>query len=108
MPTASKTWNDQKTWSIIPEADLGYSDKNAGNYGYDTLGLTTPSGGVVLDHQIMAGIATPDFWMGHIGLATWTPDNNGNTQGPLLTQLRDQKRIPSLSYSYTAGAQYSE
>ena len=104
---ASKTWVDQKTYSLGKETDLGYSDSIPGNYGFDTMGVTTPTGGVVLDHQIVAGIQTTDFYLGFLGLATWTPTVNNNTQAPFLTSLRDAKRIPSLSYGYTAGASYS-
>ena len=108
VPSASKTWSDQKTWSLGVEVDLGYSDRNAGNYGYDTLGVLTSAGGVVLDHQNIAGIATTDFYMGSLGLAARTPDFNGNTQESFLNSLKDGKRIPSLAYSYTAGASYSK
>ena len=108
MPSASKTWEDKKYWSLTPEQNLGFNSKNAGQYGYDTLGISTPTGGVVLDRQVVAGIATTQFYMGSIGLAAKTPEFNNQTQPSFLTALRDQKRIPSLSYSYTAGANYSK
>ena len=108
VPGASKTWQDAKTYSLSAEIALGYSDRNAGNYGYDTFGVATPSGGVVLDHQVIAGIATPDFYLGAIGLAARTPGFNNQNQTSFLPSLRDMKRIPSLSYSYSAGAHYSK
>ena len=108
VPTASKSWEDKKTWSITVETNLGFDSQNAGQYGYDTLGVSTPTGGVVLDRQVVAGIATSQFYMGSLGLAAQKPEFNNQTQPSFLTALRDSKRIPSLSYSYTAGAHYSK
>ena len=107
-PLASKSWQDQRTWSLSAELNLGYDANNGGNYGYDTLGVATTTGDVSLDHQVVAGITTNDFYLGYLGLATRTPGFNNQSQPPFLVSLRDAKRIPSLSYSYTAGAHYSK
>lgn len=109
-PSASSTWNDQQTWSLLVENNLGVDqNKIAGDYGYDTLGIQAAGiGGIVLDHQLLAGVQTTEFFVGSIGLAARTSNFNGKNQNQtsLLTSLRDQKLIPSLSYGYTAGASY--
>lgn len=88
------------------EANLGYSQR--AQFGLDNLaiGLLGPS----LANQTVAGIATAEpFYLGIFGL-NGQPVNYttlGNYSAPsYLTRLKDQKKIPSLSWSYTAGAIY--
>ena len=39
-----------------------------GQYGHDIVSLGYPgSGGPTLSNQVVAGIATPDFWLGIFG-----------------------------------------
>lgn len=85
------------------------SNFDDGDYGFDTLGLGySGSGGPTLDHQVVASIATKDFYLGNLGL-TPRPVNFSTFDDPspsFLTSLRNQSMIPSLSYGYNAGAQY--
>ena len=113
-PASSTTWQDQGTWSLGIDVDLGMDSEPGGNdggdYGYDTVGLQisgrTP---VLLDHQVVVAIDTEkDFWLGYLGLAPRTPQFNTSTQPSLLQSLKNQNTIPSLSYGYTAGASYRE
>lgn len=107
-PNRSTSWEDAGTWSLAAELNLGYDPSNGGNYGYDTLGVSTSRGGLVLEHQVVSGILTDQFYMGTLGLAERTPAFNNQTQTSFITSLREKKRIPSLSFGYTAGAVYSK
>jgi hypothetical protein len=80
-----------------------------GQYGHETVSLGYPgSGGPSLDNQIVAGIAAPDYWQGVFGIdpepSNFTTLNN--PQPSFLSTLRNQSRIPSISWGYTAGAAY--
>lgn len=93
--------------ALQQEQSLGYS----GNayYGFDniTLGLAG-SGLPTLSDQLVAGIVTPDFWVGSLGLSP-LPFNFTTLNEPfpsLLGTLRKEEQIPSTSWAYTAGAHY--
>jgi hypothetical protein len=108
------------------EANLGYS-VNA-DYGLETLGLGFSGGasGPTLQNQTVAAIAAAEspFYLyvrsamsdtyGHannhsgiFGLNTQPVTTVGNFSVPsFFTSLRSQHLIPSLSWSYTAGAKY--
>ena len=110
-PTQSTTWIDKGRWSLAEEITLGVASSEGGNYGYDTLGVQihgSSGAGVILDHQVIAGIATKDFYIGNLGLAQRTPAFGGSQQTSFLQSLRNKNIIPSLSYGYTAGAYYRE
>ncbi|KAH7014565.1 aspartic peptidase domain-containing protein, partial [Microdochium trichocladiopsis] len=88
------------------EANLGYVQR--AQFGLETLGLGLY--GPSFENQTVAGIATPSpFYLGILGL-NGQPVNFttlGNYSSPsLLTTLKEQNKIPSLSWSYTAGAGY--
>lgn len=66
------------------------------------------SNGPILEHQIVAGISTNDFWLGYLGLNP-RPTNFTNFRDPqqsFMQTLKNKSMIPSLSWSYTAGAAY--
>ncbi|KAI9776659.1 MAG: hypothetical protein M1839_009465 [Geoglossum umbratile] len=108
-PNASSTWSDQGLFQLplYPLEALGYSG-NA-DYGFDNVTLAWQGqGGVVLGHQVVAGIATKDFYMGMLGLSP-RPVNFTDFNHPepsLLATLADGGQIPSASWAYTAGASY--
>ena len=89
------------------EENLGYSGN--GEYGYDTVALGWQgSGGPTLNQQLVAGIATKDFYLGTFGL-TPRSTNFTNFTDPVpsyMENLKAQNLIPSLSWSYSAGNQY--
>jgi hypothetical protein len=66
------------------------------------------SGGPTVNHSVIAGIAGTEFYLGMLGLnprpTNFTTLNN--PQPSFLTRLKNDSSIPSLSYSYTAGAPY--
>ncbi|KAI0161206.1 acid protease [Xylariaceae sp. FL1272] len=109
--------NDSGTWVPIGdyqingngvglEANLGYS--TSASFGLDTLGIGLT--GPILDNQTIAGLyyAEP-FYLGMFGLnnqpVNFTALGN-DTSSSFITTLKDQGQIPSLSWSYTAGAKY--
>ncbi|KAK9419014.1 putative Peptidase A1 domain-containing protein [Seiridium unicorne] len=110
-PNDSTSWSDVGTFGINEngvglEANLGYYQ--AADFALDHLGigLLGPS----LDNQTVAGIATAEpFYLGIFGLNSQPVNftSLGNYSSPsFLTALKSQGIIPSLSWSYTAGAQY--
>ena len=108
----SSTWDQKDIFALGAEANLGSaytSNSDNGAYGFDTLNLENlGNGGVKLDEQVVAGIATKDFYLGNLGLAarsiTWSDHNSSSPS--LIYSLKEQNLIPSLSYGYTAGASY--
>ena len=66
----SKTWNEIGTYTVDVEAPLGFNVN--GYYGYDniSLGMTTDTGALTLGNQVVAGIASTDFFLGMFGLNT--------------------------------------
>lgn len=112
QPEQSRTWllNDLSpngTFSSHLESNLGYFS-NA-KYGYDTVTLGwRGSGGPSLQHQVVAGIANKDFYLGLFGINP-RPSNFTNfdiTSSSFMSGLKNNFLIPSISYAYTAGNQY--
>ncbi|KAG7008529.1 amidophosphoribosyltransferase [Physcia stellaris] len=113
-------YNESSTWvqnnvtedglfALNLEINLGYGPDGNGLFGYDTVGLSwMGSGGPSLDQQIVAGIATKNFYLGVFGLNP-RPTNFTNYNHPVssfMSNLKEANLIPSLSWSYTAGNQY--
>jgi hypothetical protein len=66
------------------------------------------SGGPTVDHTVIAGVAGTNFYTGLLGLNP-RPTNFTDLNDPkpgFMTLLQQQNLIPSLSWSYTAGAKY--
>jgi hypothetical protein len=84
---------------------LGYSG-NA-SYGSDTVTLGWPgSNPPSAPKLIVAEFATKEFYMGVLGLNPWPVNFTelDNSHPSLLSALKNQRNIPSLTWSYTAGA----
>ena len=98
------------TYALGLEENLDYTGDN-GLYGYDTVTLGLQGSDVpTLEQQIVAGIATPDFYLGEFGLDP-RPTNFTNFNHPVdsyMSNLKEQNLIPSLSWGYSAGNQYRE
>ena len=107
----SSTWDKIGFYQIDIERNLGYTGN--GEFGFDSVVLGTPgSGAFAVDHQVVASIAAKDFYIATWGIApratnfsTIDPENSHES---LLSTLRRNNQIPSLSFAYTAGAQYRE
>ncbi|KAI1379371.1 acid protease [Hypoxylon crocopeplum] len=110
-PNESASWDQLGLYGINDngvglEANLGYVQR--AEFGSETVGLGLT--GPVLDNQTVAGIASAyPFYLGIFGL-NGQPVNltslSNYTSPSFLTTLKDQNIIPSLSWSYTAGARY--
>ncbi|MCJ1440624.1 MAG: hypothetical protein MMC23_001110 [Stictis urceolatum] len=112
--TTSDTWdlisNGAEYSLVFEQALLGdAAGSDGGSYGHEMLGINATSGaGIVLEDQVVAGITTNDYFLGMLGVAEKTPTIAGQTKPSFLRSLLDNKQIPSLSYSYTAGASYRD
>ena len=95
-------------YDLALEKELGYQGN--GIYGLDTVKLElSGSQPMTFENQVVAGIATDDFYVGLLGLGP-RPVNFCNMEYPvpsLLDTLVKQEKIPSFSYGYSAGASYS-
>ena len=105
----SSTWIANGLYELDIETALNLSGN--GQYGFDSIGIGfQTSGNLSLSHQVVAGIATKDFYLGVFGLGP-KPANFSNFAEPqttFMTNLARQRLIPSLSFGYTAGAQYRQ
>ncbi|KAL8736444.1 MAG: hypothetical protein Q9166_000236 [cf. Caloplaca sp. 2 TL-2023] len=106
----SSTWTNKSFYALGSEANLGYTtNSDNGFYAWDNVTLITPEGAnISVNHSVVAGIATKDFYLGALGLAArpvvW--EDHSDSSPSLMTTLKDQSLIPTLSYGYTAGASY--
>ncbi|MCJ1285111.1 hypothetical protein MMC26_004449 [Xylographa opegraphella] len=104
---SSSSWEDQGDYELYVEENLDII--GAGMFGNDTLSLAAPgAGGPTLQNQIIGGIAAQQFWLGMFGVNP-KPTNFTNfttEQTSYMTNLKEQKIIPSISFGYTAGNQY--
>ena len=107
----SSTWQDQGIYEFTVELNLpDYIDNyDAGDFGLDTMGLGLPgSNGTQEPNMVVSAFATKDFYLGYLGV-TNHPTNFTEFDDPhptFLSTLKAQNKIPSLSYAYSAGAQY--
>jgi hypothetical protein len=105
--SASSTWTFNNYYELLLELNLGYT--GSGEFEFDKVGIGWQgSGGPVLEHQVVGGIATEDFWLGSFGL-TPRPTNFTDFNDPqpsFMETLKNKSLIPSLSWAYTAGAAY--
>ncbi|KAF2806460.1 acid protease [Mytilinidion resinicola] len=105
----SLTWVPNSIFDVGIEENLGFNV--FGDFGFDTVTLGWQgSGGPTVEHSIVAGLGdTTMTWLGVLGLNP-RPTNFStfvnNPQVSLVQSLKNQEAIPSVSWAYTAGAQY--
>jgi hypothetical protein len=105
---ASSSWSTLGQYSVDLEDRFNYTAQ--GLFGFDevSLGSAADKSALSLDHQVVAGIADLDYYMGYIPLGI--PDSSFSSLSQsidsFIYQLRNATKIPSLSFSYTAGAEY--
>lgn len=105
----SLTWVPNSIFEIGIGENLGFDV--FGDFGFDTVTLGwLGSGGPTVEHSIVAGIGdTTLTWLGVLALNP-RPTNFStfvnNPQVSFIQALRNQNAIPSVSWSYTAGASY--
>jgi hypothetical protein len=105
--SSSSTWQQKGFYQLWIEKNLGLVGN--GLYGFDSVGLGTsgeedPS----VQNTTIGTLVSANFWLGHIGVHP-KPTNFSAFEDPIpsyMTTLFEQKSIPSLSFGYTAGAQY--
>ena len=104
----SSTWSQNGLYQLYNERNLGMSGN--GLWGNDTIGLGIQgSGGPTLPDQVLAGIVTDNFYVGMFGVNPKPTNYTGietDQQDSYMTTLKKQNMIPSVSFGYTAGAQY--
>lgn len=105
----SSTWVEEGIYNLLSEENLGYTGN--GQYGFDTIHLGPSTlGGPSLDHQVVAGIVTNDFYLGIFGLGP-KPANFSGYDDPIPSYMKtlvNENKISSFSYGYTAGAKHRE
>jgi hypothetical protein len=109
----SSTWNTLGVYGFnggtaVLEQNLGYSTNVL--YGLESVGLGYSGNGPMIDSMLLGGIvtATP-FYLGIFGLNNQPVNFStiGNERSPAyISALYSKNLIPSLSWSYTAGASY--
>ena len=117
-PSRSGTWVDKGNYDLGVDVNLG-ADAPA-TYGFDTvaLGFSNATGGPTLPGQVVAALETYNFYTGLFGLGNqptnFTASNDPNNLTDtvpymsFLATMKNQSLIPSQSWAYTAGAEYSE
>ncbi|EME83154.1 uncharacterized protein MYCFIDRAFT_215206 [Pseudocercospora fijiensis CIRAD86] len=103
----SSTWDEQGIYDLWIEKNLDYNGNAI--YGYDTVALGgIGEGGPILKNTTVGALAVEDFYLGVLGVnpkpTNFTTFNHGSPS--YMTLLKEQNYIPSLSFGYTAGAQY--
>jgi hypothetical protein len=107
----SSTWTNLGLFSLLLAAEepLGYFSDDNSDLGTDNITLGWQgSNGPSCPHQLIAGIATKDFYLGLLGLTNrpYNVSNFNNEYASPLQTLYKNNQIPSLSWGYTAGASY--
>jgi hypothetical protein len=110
QPNASQTWVEEGPFEAHVLTELNYNARAL--YGRDKVGLAgLNSGAPDLEDQVVGSLDNKrPFLVGYFGLSP-KPLNFSDFYHPrpsYLTSLKDARRIPSLSYGYTAGAFYSK
>lgn len=116
-PNLSRTWNpfsvDQNSIYELGLEENLLGREVFGRFGSDvvSLGWSTSTNAVV-EHSIVAGIGDTHFtWMGVLGLNPRPTNFSSESNAPkesFVQALKSQGDIPSVSWSYTAGAYHSK
>ncbi|KAJ4381305.1 hypothetical protein N0V86_003654 [Didymella sp. IMI 355093] len=110
--TRSTQWSAIGQYGVDLEEALNMTAE--GLFGFDYVALASAQdsysdGNVTsIDRQVVAAVADMDYFMGVLPLGTVQPSFSSlsEPQESLMWNLRNNSRIPSLSYGYTAGAKY--
>ncbi|KAL6715357.1 hypothetical protein ACLMJK_007623 [Lecanora helva] len=107
QPSQSSTWTDFGTQQLLDDEYLNISSN--GHFGADCFGLGyEASKGLNLNRTLIAGITTEPSYMGIFGLKPANSTSSGKGPASMISQMKQQNLIPSLSYGYTAGAIYRQ
>lgn len=122
----SSTWHEIGNYSLVYETNLNSKFDVIGEFGFDTVSLgdkdSNATGLPALEWQVVGGVGSNVYYNGRFGLNNQASNFTGvnitdrnyqaymeqsdlSTSHPsFLTTLKTKKLIPSLSWSYTAGA----
>jgi hypothetical protein len=109
LSNQSSTYTLGGLYALGLEQSLNYSGN--GQYGTDVIALNGgngSSGGISLSNQVVASIASKDYFLGIFGLGI-RPISFSSSAKPVpsfLQTLKSLDMIPSLSYGYAVGAVY--
>jgi len=108
----STSWKPAGGYNLFFGQAYGMGIGANGAYGLDTLGpgfVDNETGALLsLDSQLIVGIVSKDYYLGFFGL-NLQPFNLSDHNQPItsfIATLHNQGLIPSLTWSYTAGAHY--
>ncbi|MCJ1283288.1 hypothetical protein MMC26_002616 [Xylographa opegraphella] len=91
-----------RSWRSVLGEYLEFLANCSGYYGYDNIAL---SENVSVPSQVISVVNETQYWLGFLGLGT-KASNFTNVDKPTFLSSLANQTIPSLSYSYTAGAPY--
>nr|POE87305.1 hypothetical protein CFP56_29894 [Quercus suber] len=109
IPTNSSSWYQLGIYQLPDERTL-FGNGDNGTYGLDIVTLDSRSSiSLQKNATSIAGIATPDFWLGSLGLGDDDTSFAVLSSGvpSIVSALKDSVNSASASYGYTAGAAYS-
>jgi hypothetical protein len=103
----SSTFHYLDIYSLLIGENLGI--KSNGISGYDTVGLGGEGeGGPTLLNTTVTAFASDVYYLGFLGInpkgTNFTSFDNPSPS--YMTYLKEQRKIPSVSFGYTAGAHY--
>lgn len=105
--TESTTWVEKGYYQLGVEKALGLVGN--GLYGFDSVAMGFPGEeGPSTVNSTIGTLVSANFWLGHIGVHHKST-NFSAFEAPVpsyMMDLFDQGSIPSMSFGYTAGAQY--
>lgn len=99
----SSTWQEVGTYNMGLGATLGLT--GVAHYGFDSVSFGLDSNATQVENSVVAAYMTPDIWVGQLGLNPSLVFMNEANQSPSLLQiLKENRKIPSLSFGYQAGS----
>lgn len=110
LANESSTWSRIGQYSVDIEAALNVTLDGVFGFETVTLGVPADNNALSVNHSVIAQIADQGIYLGilPLGQAEQSFNTLSEPAPPLLEQLRNMSKIPSLSYGYAAGAKYRE
>ncbi|KAH6851715.1 aspartic peptidase domain-containing protein [Alternaria alternata] len=108
-PSPGFETNMSSSWNAIGLYELGLGRNHGitgnGFHGFDRVGLDN----FTIHHLAVIAYASPGFWIGQMGLSPLPLNFSETISSPsLISALKEEGHIPSLTYGYQAGAVYRE
>lgn len=105
----SSTWQETGFYELEPWLEMRVGQEGPGYFGWDDITLGWQGDNLpTIKNQSVVGITTSDFWLGSLSLnprpVNFTDYNNPEPSLMQVLRNKTDEPIPSLSWSYTAGA----